>query len=57
MMFKPLLLGQWYSGRKLASNLRLRIDFMYFTGFTPTFNLPDCTINKFRNLLIEKKKV
>ncbi|MEY8872633.1 transposase [Francisella philomiragia] len=30
-----LLLGQWYSlsDRELASSLRLRIDFMYFTGF------------------------
>lgn len=59
MMFKLLLLGQWYSlsDRELASSLRLRIDFMYFTGFTPTSNLPDySTINKFRNLLIEKKK-
>ena len=59
MMFKILLLGQWYSlsDRELASSLRLRIDFMYFTGFTPTSNLPDySTINKFRNLLIEKRK-
>lgn len=59
MMFKLLLLGQWYSlsDRELASSLRLRIDFMYFTGFTPTSNLPDySTINKFRNLLIEKRK-
>ncbi|KFJ66628.1 IS5 family transposase [Francisella tularensis] len=59
MMFKLLLLGQWYSlsDRELASSLRLRIDFMYFTGFTPTSNLPDySTVNKFRNLLIEKKK-
>lgn len=59
MMFKLLLLGQWYSlsDRELASSLRLRIDFMYFTGFTPTSNLPDySTINKFRNLLIEKSK-
>ncbi|KFJ66784.1 transposase [Francisella tularensis] len=31
MMFKLLLLGQWYSlsDRELASSLRLRIDFMY----------------------------
>jgi len=59
MMFKLLLLGQWYSlsDRELASSLRLRIDFMYFTGFTPTSNLPDySTINKFRNLLIDKRK-
>ena len=58
-MFKLLLLGQWYSlsDRELASSLKLRIDFMYFTGFTPTSNLPDySTINKFRNLLIEKRK-
>ncbi|WP_234361318.1 transposase, partial [Francisella tularensis] len=42
------LLGQWYSlsDRELASSLRLRIDFMYFTGFTPTSNLPDySTVN------------
>jgi IS5 family transposase len=60
MMFKLLLLGQWYnlSDRELASSLRLRIDFMYFTGFTPTSKLPDySTINKYRNLLIEKKKL
>ncbi len=59
MMFKLLLLGQWYSSsdRELASRLRLIIDFMYFIGFTPTSNLPDyITINKFRNLLIEKYK-
>ena len=59
MMFKLLLLVQWYSlsDRELASNLRLRIDFMYFTGYTPTSNLPDySTINKFRNVLIEKRK-
>ncbi|XSZ47690.1 transposase [Francisella noatunensis] len=31
---------------------------MYFTGFTPTDNLPDySTINKFQNLLIEKRKL
>ena len=57
MMFKLLLLGQWYSlsDRDLSSSLRLRLDFMYFTGFTPTSKLPDySTINKFRNLLIKK---
>jgi len=60
MMFKLLLLGQWYSlsDRELASSLRLRIDFMYFTGLTPTSKLPDySTINKYRNLLIEKKRL
>lgn len=61
MMFKLfLLLCQSYSlsDRELASSLRLRLDFMYFTGFTPTDNLPDySTINKFRNLLIEKRKL
>ncbi|MGQ4005927.1 transposase [Francisellaceae bacterium CB300] len=49
MMFKLLLLGQWYSlsDRELASSLRLRIDFMHFTGFTPISNLPNySTINK-----------
>ena len=59
MMFKLLLLGQWYSlsDRELASSLRLRIDFMYFTGFTQSSNLPDySTINKFRNLLVKKRK-
>ena len=53
MMFKLLLLGQWYSlsDRELASSLKLRIDFMYFTGFAPTDNLPDySTINKFKKL-------
>ena len=59
MMFKLLLLVQWYSlsDRELAFSLRLRIGFMYFTGYTPTSNLPDySTINKFRNVLIEKRK-
>jgi len=59
MMFKLLLLGQWYSlsDRELASSLKLRLDFLYFTGFTPTDNLPDySTINKFRNILIQKNK-
>lgn len=58
-MFKLLLLGQWYSlsDRELANCLKLRIDFLYFTGFAPTDNLPDySTINKFRNLLIQKNK-
>lgn len=59
MMFKLLLLGQWYSlsDRELASSLKLRLDFLYFTGFAPTDNLPDySTINKFRNILIQKNK-
>ncbi|WP_318263436.1 transposase [Francisella-like endosymbiont] len=42
-MFMLLLLVQWYSlsDRKLANSLRIRVDFMYFTSFTPTSNLPD----------------
>ena len=58
MMFKLLLLGQWHSlsDRELANSLSFRLDFLYFTGFVPTAKLPDySTINKFRNLLIEKE--
>lgn len=60
MMFKLLLLGQWYSlsDRALADSLKLRLDFLYFTGFTPTGDLPDySSICKFRNLLIRKDKL
>lgn len=60
MMFKLLLLGQWHSlsDRELANSLSVRLDFLYFTGFVPTSKLPDySTINKFRNLLIEKNKL
>ncbi|KEI34774.1 hypothetical protein FRA_48c14500 [Francisella sp. W12-1067] len=59
-MFKLLLLGQWYSlsDRELSDSLRLRLDFLYFTGFTPTGDLPDySSICKFRNLLIRKNKL
>lgn len=59
-MFKLLLLGQWHglSDRELADSLKLRLDFLYFTGFTPTANLPDySSICKFRNLLVRKNKL
>ena len=59
-MFKVLLLGQWHnlSDRELAQALRLRLDFMYYTGFSATDSLPDySTINKFRNLLNQKQKL
>lgn len=59
-MFKLILLGQWYSlsDRELSDSLKLRLDFLYFTGFTPTTNLPDySSICKFRNLLIRKNKL
>jgi transposase, IS5 family len=57
-MFKAILLGQWHSlsDPGLEESLRVRLDFMLFTGFELTDNLPDySTFCRFRNRLIEKK--
>lgn len=54
-MFKALLLGQWHSlsDPGLERSLKVRLDFMEFTGFGLTENLPDeTTLCRFRNLLI-----
>ena len=56
-MFKAMLLGQWYnlSDRELERSLRVRIDFMLFTGLELGDEFPDSsTICRFRNKLIEK---
>jgi transposase, IS5 family len=57
-MFKAVLLGQWYSLSDVAleESLRVRLDFMVFTGFELLDgDVPDeSTLCKFRNRLIEK---
>ena len=58
-MFKATLLGQWYSlsDPALEESLRVRLDFMLFTGFELLDgDVPDeTTICRFRNRLIEKR--
>lgn len=57
-MFKAILLGQWHnlSDPKLEESLRVRLDFMLFTGFELGSDLPDeTTLCRFRNKLIEQK--
>jgi transposase, IS5 family len=56
-MFKALLLSQWHSlsDPALEESLRVRLDFMVFTGFEFCEDIPDeTTICRFRNKLIEK---
>jgi IS5 family transposase len=56
-LFKAILLGQWHnlSDPKLEESLRVRLDFMLFTGFEISEDLPDeTTLCRFRNRLIEK---
>jgi len=58
-MFKCLLLQSWHSlsDPGLENALRVRLDFLQFTGFSVGDNLPDeTTICKFRNKLVAKKK-
>lgn len=55
-MFKAILLGQWYSlsDPDLEESLRVRLDFMYFTGFEFGENLPDeTTLCRFRNRMVK----
>lgn len=55
-MFKSLLLGQWHnlSDAGLEQSLRVRLDFMYFTGFELSDEFPDeTTLCRFRNKLIK----
>mgnify|MGYP006288402523 CR=1 FL=1 len=57
-MFKAILLGQWHnlSDPGLEESLRVRLDFMAFTGFQMGESIPDETrICRFRNRLIELK--
>lgn len=56
-MFKAIILGQWHSlsDRELENSLRVRIDFMLFTGLELGEEFPDAsTLCRFRNKLIEK---
>lgn len=56
-MFKAILLGQWHSlsDPKLEESLRVRLDFMLFTGFELGEELPDeTTLCRFRNRLIKR---
>lgn len=58
-MFKLMLLGQWHglSDTELERALKVRIDFMVFTGFEPGEpGFPDATtICRFRNRLVQAK--
>ena len=57
-MFKLTLLGQWHglSDAQLEQALKVRIDFMVFTGFEPGDAFPDATtICRFRNRLVAAK--
>ena len=54
-MFKAVLLGQWHSlsDPELEESLRVRLDFMMFTGLEG--DVPDATtLCRFRNRLVEK---
>jgi IS5 family transposase len=56
-MFKLMLLGQWHglSDAQLEQALRVRLDFMVFSGFEPSAGeLPDAsTLYRFRNRLVK----
>ena len=59
-MFKCILLGQWHSlsDPGLEQSLRVRLDFLQFTGFALGDNLPDeTTFCRFRNKLIKQGKL
>lgn len=58
-MFKALLLGQWHSlsDPGLEQSLRVRLDFLEFSGFSLGDNLPDeTTFCRFRNKLVKQNK-
>ena len=60
MMFKTLLLGQWHSlsDPALEEALRVRLDFLEFTGFALGGDLPDeTTLCRFRNKLVQTGKL
>lgn len=57
-MFKAMLLGQWpgLSDTELEHSLRVRMDFVAFTGLEPEDGLPDATtLCRFRNRLVQAK--
>ncbi len=56
-MFKAVLLGQWHSlsDPGLEEALRVRLDFMHFTGFSLDQEIPDeTTLCRFRNKLADR---
>jgi len=58
LLFKRLLLGEWYSlsDGALEEALKVRIDFMLFVNLRVTAPIPDeTTICRFRNLLVNHK--
>ena len=59
-MFKCLILQSWHSlsDPGLEQSLRVRLDFLQFTGFSVGDRLPDeTTFCRFRNKLIEQNKL
>lgn len=59
MMFKCLILASWHnlSDPAMEQSLRVRLDFLQFTGLSLGDNLPDeTTICRFRNKLIAQSK-
>lgn len=59
-MFKCLLLQSWHSlsDPGLEHSLRVRLDFLHFTGFSIGDKFPDeTTFCRFRNKLIDKNKL
>jgi transposase, IS5 family len=59
-MFKCLLLKEWHhlSDPELEASLRVRIDFLHFTGFSIGGDIPDeTTFCRFRNKLINQGKL
>ncbi len=58
-MFKCLILASWHSlsDPAMEQSLRVRLDFLRFTGFSLGENLPDeTTLCRFRNKLVESGK-
>ena len=56
-MFKAILLGRWHSlsDPALEDALRVRLDFILFTGLESPEEVPDeTTLCRFRNVLIKK---
>lgn len=59
-MFKCLLLASWHSlsDPSLENSLRVRLDFLQFTGFTVGGSFPDeTTFCRFRNKLVKQGKL
>jgi len=57
-MFRAMILQAWHSlsDPKMEEALKVRMDFMWFTGFDVSDSVPDETsICRFRNRLVDKK--